>query len=76
MKLLQELRGLAQVATRRPQAKLRWLPLLLWRVHPRNGSPAARRLRIEMQNPVDIPAPVEILHLKSPSPARGKASAR
>jgi hypothetical protein len=76
MKLLQELRGFAEFACRRPQPKLRWLPLLLWRSQfSRASLIRGKRIRIEMQSPVDIPDPVKIVHRTPCSAPEAKASA-
>ena len=66
MKMLQEIRGFAQITNRRPQSKPPGLFLLQLRSHgQRNGSPRQRLvIPISLQDPPDIPHPVKITHLK------------
>jgi hypothetical protein len=62
MKLLQEIRGLAQVTQRRPQTKAPGLFLLQLRSHVNQATARRRRLVIpvQMHEPPDIPNPVKI----------------
>jgi hypothetical protein len=73
MKLLQEVRGLSEIAIRRPARPLT-SALLPLRVSPRPVTLRRRRtIKIAMLEPIDIPAPVIITHLKR---ARSRASSR
>jgi len=72
MKLLQEVRGLAQLTDRRPQTRP---AALLLQAHwlSRRG-PAAKNkrvLRIQVQNLPDIPHPVRINHVTRAADASG-----
>lgn len=74
MKLLQELRGLADFANRRPSSKLPGFPLAPWRAFSARGASARRKrtIRIAIETPTDIPHPVKITHLKNTAaPAPG-----
>jgi hypothetical protein len=67
MKLLQQARGMAEMTGRRPQPRSPG-PLLLQVRAPKWKSSAAkprRIIRINIQDPPDIPHPVAILHLDS-----------
>jgi hypothetical protein len=66
MKLLQEIRGLAQITQRRPQPKASGLFLVQLRSHLNQATPLRRRFVIPIQQhePPDIPNPVKITHLK------------
>ncbi len=71
MKLLQEVRGFAELTNRRPQNRLPG-PLLLqanWSGSRRPG-PHKRIVRIHMDNPPDIPHPVKIHYIPISEPAR------
>ena len=65
MKLLQEIRGMAQVTNRRPLTRTSLV--LALQIRPpalRNAKTRQRRtIRISMQDPLDIPHPVKIKHL-------------
>jgi hypothetical protein len=66
MKLLQEIRGLAQISQRRAQSKPPGLFLLQLRSHLNDSAPRRRRLMVPIQmheNP-DIPNPVKITFIK------------
>jgi len=65
MKLLQEIRGLAQITSRRPQPKPPWLFLVQLRSHLNYTTTSRRRLviPIDLQDPPDIPHPVKITHV-------------
>jgi len=67
MKLLQEIRGLAQITNRRPQPKPPGLFLMQLRTHVLQASLPRRRLviPIDLQDPPDIPNPVKITHLSA-----------
>jgi len=66
MKLLQEIRGFAQVTNRRPQPKQPGLFLVQLRSHVAHTTSARRKLVIpvNLQELPDIPHPVKITHLK------------
>jgi hypothetical protein len=64
MKLLQEIRGMAEVTNRRPLS--RTTTALALQIRPpalRNKTKQRRIIRISMQDPPDIPHPVKIQHL-------------
>jgi len=65
MKLLQEIRGFAQITNRRPQPKPPGLFLMQLRSHVLQSTFPRRRLviPIDLQEPLDIPHPVKITHL-------------
>jgi hypothetical protein len=69
MKLLLEVRGLAQLINRRLPNRVPGPLLLQW--YPfKSRSAAARRkwtLRIDIQDPPDIPQPVPIIYKNPPS---------
>ena len=67
MKMLQEIRGLAQITNRRPQTKAPGLFLIQLRSqNGRNGLPKQKLIiPITLQDPPDIPHPVKITHLKA-----------
>ena len=71
MKMLQEIRGFAQITNRRPQSKPPGLFLMQLRSNfHRNPVPRQRLvIPIEMLEPPDIPHPVKIIHLNSSEPA-------
>lgn len=72
LKLLQEMRGFAQITNRRPQARPPGLYLLQLRSHLMGAtSPQGKRtIAIEIQDQPDVPQPVKITHLKrTPLPA-------
>ena len=62
MKLLQEIRGLAQVTQRRPQTRSPGLFLLQLRSHVNEATARRQKLviPIQMHEPPDIPNPVKI----------------
>lgn len=71
MKLLQEMRGFADIANRRPQPRSPGLFLLQMRSQVLHTpfSPRKRTLQIEIQDTLDIPHPVKIKHITgSPLP--------
>jgi hypothetical protein len=70
MKLLQEIRGMAQITNRRPQPKPPGLFLMQLRSHVMQATIPRRRLVIpvDLQEPPDIPHPVKITHLNGDSP--------
>ena len=71
MKMLQEIRGLAQITSRRPTAKLPGLFLVQMRSHVRSN-PVRKKviITVDLKDPPDIPHPVKITHLKvNPVPA-------
>ena len=64
MKLLQEIRGLAEITARRPQPRAPGLFLIQLRSHLMNTThPMRKRIIVDGQEQVDIPAPVKITHL-------------
>jgi hypothetical protein len=70
MKLLQEVRGLAEF-TNQPPPPARFIgPLLLQQYLPKVRIPGATRknLRIIVQDPPDIPNPVKITYIRSSGP--------
>jgi hypothetical protein len=74
MKLLQEIRGFADITNRRPPSRQPGLFLIQLRSHIFNTSQSSRRrtIVVEMQEQPDIPHPVKITHLQpevSPLPA-------
>ena len=62
MKLLQEIRGLAQVTQRRPHTRAPGLFLLQLRSHVNQATFRRQRLviQVQMHEPPDIPNPVKI----------------
>jgi len=76
LKLLQEMRGFAQVTNRRPFNRHPGLFTLQIRCHMAQTTAAKRKqtISIRMQEPTDIPHPVKIVHLE-PEPAVLEASA-
>ena len=65
MKLLQEIRGFAQLTYRQPQDRQPGLFLIQLRSHIHNATSPRRRLIIPVdhQDPPDIPHPVKIIHV-------------
>jgi hypothetical protein len=65
MKLLQEIKGLAQLSSRRPVPKASGLFLLQMRQHMASATHPRRKLVIpvDLQNLPDIPNPVKITHV-------------
>lgn len=78
LKLLQEIRGLAQITNRRPQPKAPGLFLIQLRTHLTQSTPSRQKLviSVDMQNPPDLPHPVKITHLKPTAPERAAAQAQ
>jgi hypothetical protein len=74
MKLLQEVRGFAQLTNRRPQPRS---TALLLQAHWLSRRPAdtkgKRVLRVHIENPPDIPYPVKINHLTRQNARRAPA---
>jgi hypothetical protein len=71
MKLLQEIRGMAQITNRRPQPKTPGIFLMQLRAHVTNATTPRRRLVIpvDLKDLPDIPTPVKITHLAAvPAP--------
>jgi hypothetical protein len=66
MKLLQEIRGLAQITNRRPQPKAAGLFLMQLRAHVAHATYQRRKviIPIDLKEPPDIPHPVKIRHVK------------
>jgi hypothetical protein len=66
MKLLQEMRGLADFTSRRPQSKLPALPVVPGRLQASRVAASRRRriIRIAAPAPMDFPQPVKIIHVK------------
>jgi len=78
MKLLQEIRGFAQVTQRRPQPRPPGLFLLQLRSHITQTTSRRRRLVIpvQMHEPPDIPNPVKIKFSEDESPVSAPAPAQ
>jgi hypothetical protein len=76
LKLLQEMRGFAQVTNRRPLNRHPGLLALQIRSHVSQTTAAKRKhtIFISMLEPTDIPHPVKIVHLE-PQPAASEAIA-
>jgi hypothetical protein len=64
LKLLQELRGLAEITNRHPQVRTPG-PLLLPVRTAQNPARRRKTIRINVQDLPDIPHPVKITHLKA-----------
>ena len=71
LKLLQEIRGFADIASRRPTPRLPGLVLTQIRSHMVVATLPKRRLsiRMEVQDRTNLPHPVKINYVK-PAPAR------
>ena len=67
MKLLQEMRGFADITHRRPTPRQPGLFLIQLRSQFGSGSPPRRKLTIsvDMQDRPDIPHPVKITHIQT-----------
>jgi len=67
MKLLQEMRGLAELNRRHPAPRPSALYLLQLRSHMAETSQSRRRLlvRIDLKDAIDLPHPVKINHVRS-----------
>ena len=69
MRLLQEMRGLAQITNRRPSP--RSAAALAIQVRPLSvrgrKNERKRTIRVDMQSPPDIPHPVKITHVTEPA---------
>ena len=65
MKMLQEIRGFAQITNRRPPTKSPGLFLMQLRSHlSRSALPRQKVIiPIDLQDPPDIPHPVKITHI-------------
>ena len=76
LKLLQEIRGFAEIANRRPHPRQPGLFLMQLRAHVFNTSQSGykRMISIDMQDLPDIPHPVKITHLEVPDRAVGGAA--
>jgi len=71
LKLLQEIRGFADIANRRPPPRSPGLVLMQIRSHVIQATLPRRRLSVKMdvKDPPDIPHPVKINHVKrNPAP--------
>lgn len=70
MRLLQEIRGMAQITNRRPQTRAPGIFLMQLRAHVTTATMPRRRLVIpvDLKDLPDIPTPVKIRHL-DPLPA-------
>ncbi len=64
--MLQEIRGLAQITSRRPPAKLPGLFLVHMRSNSARTNPHRKKvvITVDLKDPPDIPHPVKITHLK------------
>jgi hypothetical protein len=70
MKLLQEVRGLAELPNQHPPKAVIG-PLLLQQFMPRMRTPSARRtLTVIVKDPPDIPQPVKIVFLTHPTDSK------
>jgi hypothetical protein len=71
MKMLQEIRGLAEITQRRPQRRQPGLFLMQLRSHVTHTTGARRKhtIAVDMLDHPDIPHPVKITHLR-PTPLR------
>ena len=72
LKLLQEMRGFAEIANRRPPPRATGLVLMQLRSHLTHTRlpPRRRSITVEVQGLADIPHPVKITHLSAgPGPA-------
>jgi hypothetical protein len=69
LKLVQEMRGLAQITNRRPQQRQPVTAVLEVRPPNRRSATFKRKLliQIQVQEPPDIPHPVKIKFLDRPS---------
>jgi hypothetical protein len=77
MKLLHEMHGLAQITNRRPAPRPSG-PLAL-QIRPLDRRAAAKRrrtIRVDMQDPPDIPNPVAIKHVSRPAVSAARVSPR
>ena len=64
MRMLQELRGLAEITARRPQQRPPGLFLIQLRSHLLHTThPLRKRIFVDVQDQPDIPDPVKITHL-------------
>ncbi len=64
MKLLQEIRGLAEITARRPQPRAPGLFLIQLRSHLLHTThPLRKRILVDAGDQPDVPAPVKITHL-------------
>ena len=71
LKLLQEIRGFAEIASRRPPRRSPGVVLTQMRPHIIQAALPRRKLNVQMDEPdrPDIPHPVKINHVKqSPDP--------
>lgn len=74
MKLLQEIRGLAEITARRPQPRSPGLFLIQLRSHMMKTTyPSRKRIVVEALEEVDIPTPVKITHLGQAPELNGNA---
>lgn len=81
MKMLQEIRGFAEVTQRRPQRRQPGLFLMQLRSHVTHttGTKRVQTIAVDMLDRPDIPDPVKITHLRPtavrPAPVRAAAAA-
>jgi hypothetical protein len=77
MKLLQEIRGMAQITSRRPPSKQPGLFMVQLRSHVTKATGPRRKIiiPIDLKDPVDIPDPVRITHIKVSTPESQPAPA-
>jgi len=77
MKLLQEIRGFAEITQRRPQPRKPGLFLIQLRSHVTHttGTKRKQTIAIDMLEHPDIPHPVKITHLRPAAPVRPVAQA-
>jgi hypothetical protein len=67
MKMLQEIRGFAQITSRRPPAKVPGLFLVQLRSNAARTNLYRKKviITVDLKDPPDIPHPVKITHLKA-----------
>ena len=67
MKMLQEIRGLAQITSRRPPAKMPGLFLIQLRSQSPRPTPHRKKvvIPVALKDLPDIPHPVKIIHLNA-----------
>ena len=77
MKLLQEIRGLAEITARRPQPRAPGLFLIQLRSHlMQTTHPMRKKIAVDTLEEVDIPAPVKITHLSGAPQFNGNGHRR
>jgi hypothetical protein len=70
LKLLQEMRGMAEITQRRPSPRQPGLFLIQMRSRVANTQASRRKvISVKVQGRFDLPHPVKITHLQSRAPA-------